>query len=166
MQRSDFGHGAVIAGLALVGWALCAATMGIGMAVVGLPEALVIHAVAAPIIFAGISVVYFRRFAHAKPLTIAAAFVAIVVFMDVLVVAMLVQRSFAMFTSFLGTWLPFLLIFVSTFLTGAVVRREKRAKEEPSVAAAPPARSHVVRLQAGPGRTAAEDGADPQARQL
>jgi hypothetical protein len=36
---------------ALIGWALCAATMGIGMAVTTLNNALIIHAIAAPIFF-------------------------------------------------------------------------------------------------------------------
>ncbi len=121
----EFGarHAAVIVGLALAGWGLCAATMGIGMAAIGLQVALVVHAAAAPVIFAALSLVYFKRLAYTTPLTTAAVFVAIVVFMDVGVVAMLVQRSFKMFTSFLGTWLPFVLIFASTYLTGAIVRR-------------------------------------------
>jgi hypothetical protein len=89
--------------------------------VVGLRVALVVHAVAAPVIFAAISLVYFRRFAYTTPLTTATVFVATVVFMDVGVVAMLVQRSFEMFASFLGTWLPFMLIFASTYLTGVIV---------------------------------------------
>jgi hypothetical protein len=118
---------AVIAGLALVGWALCAATMGFGMSLIGLQVALGIHAVAAPLIFAVISMVYFKRFAYTTPLTTATAFVAIVVFMDIVVVAMLVQRSFEMFASLLGTWLPFVLIFASTYLTGAIVQSGNRA---------------------------------------
>ena len=118
-------HAAVIVGFALVGWGLCAATMGIGMAVVGLQVAIVVHAAVAPVIFAAISMVYFKHFAYTTPLTTAAVFVAIVVFMDVGVVAMLVQRSFEMFTSFLGTWLPFVLIFASTYLTGSIVHRRR-----------------------------------------
>jgi hypothetical protein len=34
------------------------------------------------------------------------------------VVAMLINHSFEMFASPLGTWLPFMLIFASTYLTG------------------------------------------------
>ena len=36
---------------AFVGWLLCAATMGIGMAVTTMQNALIIHAIAAPIFF-------------------------------------------------------------------------------------------------------------------
>jgi len=109
----------------LVGWALCAATMGIGMATVGLQTALVVHAVAAPIIFAAVSWLYFTRSASSGPLATAAGFLGIVVFMDFFVVALLVQRSLAMFSSFVGTWLPFMLIFASTFLVGIALRRSK-----------------------------------------
>jgi hypothetical protein len=103
---------------AFVGWMLCAATMGIGMAVTSLDNALVVHAIAAPIFFAGISLVYFQKFNFTGPLQTAAIFIAFVVAMDFFVVAMLINRSFEMFTSLLGTWIPFALIFVSTWLTG------------------------------------------------
>jgi hypothetical protein len=43
--------------------------------------------------------------------------------MDVLVVAFLVERSFAMFGSIVGTWLPILLIFLSTWWTSLAVHR-------------------------------------------
>jgi len=113
--------------LGLAGWALCGATMGIGIAAFGLATALILHAVAAPLIFAGISVVYFRFFGRTGAWTTATAFLAIVVFMDFFVVAMLIERSFAMFSSFAGTWLPFALIFTSTALTGLALSRPKVA---------------------------------------
>ena len=103
---------------AFVGWMLCAATMGIGMSLTTLNNALIIHAIAAPIFFAGISLVYFRKFNYTTPLQTAFIFIAFVVAMDFFVVAMLINRSFEMFTSLLGTWIPFALIFTSTYLTG------------------------------------------------
>ena len=51
---------------------------------------------------------------------LAAMFVAIVIFLDVFVIALLIERSFEMFRSVLGTWLPFALIFLATWLTGMV----------------------------------------------
>jgi hypothetical protein len=39
----------------------------------------------------------------------------------VFVVALLVEKSFDMFRSVLGTWLPFALIFLATWLTGIVM---------------------------------------------
>src|SRR5689334_12250285 len=103
---------------ALVGWALCAATMGIGMAVTTLNGALIIHAIAAPIFFGGISLIYFRKFNYTTPLQTASFFLVFVVAMDFFVVAALINRSFEMLTSLLGTWLPFLSIFASSYVVG------------------------------------------------
>jgi hypothetical protein len=114
---------AVVVTHAFVGWALCGVTMGVGMKVTTLEGALILHALAAPVIFTALSLVYFRRLGSWSPLRTAAAFLGVVVVMDILVVALLLERSFAMFESILGTWLPFILIFVSTWWTGLTVRR-------------------------------------------
>ena len=102
----------------LIGWALCGAIMGIGMAVTSIETSLIIHAMGAPVIFAVLSFIYFRKFNYTTPLQTAFIFVGFVIFMDVFVVALMINRSFEMFTSFLGTWIPFGLIFISTYLIG------------------------------------------------
>lgn len=109
---------AVILAHAFAGWALCAATMGIGMAVTTMGNTLIAHAIGAPIFFALISLNYFRKFNFTMPLQTATIFIAFVIAMDIFVVAMLINKSFEMFTSLLGTWIPFALIFTSTYLTG------------------------------------------------
>ena len=106
----------------LVGWALCGATMGVGIKVTTLEGALILHAITAPVVFTALSLVYFHRFGSWSPLRTAAAFLGVVIVMDVFVVALLIERSFEMFKSVLGTWLPFFLIFVSTWWTGLAVR--------------------------------------------
>lgn len=103
---------------AFLGWALCAATMGIGMAVTTVEHALIYHAIGAPIFFAGISLVYFSKYNYTSPLQTAIIFIAFVIVVDFFVVALLVNRSLEMFTNLLGTWIPFALIFTSTYLTG------------------------------------------------
>ena len=103
---------------AFVGWALCAATMGIGMAVTTIETTLIIHAIGAPIFFGIVSWVYFRKFNYTNPLQTALIFIGFVVSMDFFIVALLINKSFEMFTSLLGTWIPFTLIFISTYLTG------------------------------------------------
>ncbi len=108
---------------AFIGWALCAATMGIGMAVAPVETVLIIHAIGAPIFFAGVSLVYFRKFNYTAPLQTAVIFIAFVIGMDFFLVAMLINRSFEMFTSLLGTWIPFVLIFMSTYLSGRLIMR-------------------------------------------
>lgn len=103
---------------AFVGWAICGATMWIGMANTSLENALIIHAVAAPIVFTLISLLYFKRFNFTNPMQTALVFVGFVVAFDFFVVALLINRSMDMFTSLLGTWIPFALIFISTYVTG------------------------------------------------
>lgn len=117
----------IILAHAFVGWALCAATMGIGMAVTSLDNTLIAHAIGAPIFFAIVSLVYFKKFNFTTPLQTATIFIAFVIAMDFFVVAMLINRSFEMFTSLLGTWIPFALIFTSTYLTGLFASRSSRS---------------------------------------
>ena len=107
--------------LAVVGWGLCGATVGVGRKVTTLRNALIAHAIAAPIIFGAVSFIYFRWFGGTGPATTAAIFLAIVVFLDTFVVALLVEKSFDMFRSILGTWLPFVLIFLAVWVTGTVM---------------------------------------------
>ena len=111
---------------AFIGWALCAATIGIGMAVTSLENALIFHAIAAPIFFAGVSLVYFRKYNFTSPLQTAAIFTAFVIAIDFFVVALLINRSFEMFASLLGTWIPFALIFASTSITGLLIGKGSR----------------------------------------
>ena len=92
--------------------------MWIGMAVTTVETAQIIHAVGAPLFFFAVSWRYFTRYGYSSPLVTASCFVSFVIAVDVVVVGLLVERSFDMFTSLLGTWIPFLLIFTSTYLTG------------------------------------------------
>jgi len=103
---------------AFVGWALCAAVMGIGMKTTSMDRTLIIHAIAAPIIFIALSLIYFNFFNFTTPLETAIIFVSIVILMDIFVVALLINKSFEMFKSIIGTWIPFILIFIATYLTG------------------------------------------------
>ena len=113
---------------AFVGWALCAATMGIGMATTSIDNALIIHAIGAPIFFTILSLIYFEKFNYTTPLQTAIIFVGFVITVDFFVVALLINKSLAMFTSLLGTWIPFALIFTSTYLTGLYTMRSTKPK--------------------------------------
>jgi hypothetical protein len=105
---------------ATVGWGFCGITIAVGRKVTTLRNTLIAHAIAAPIIFVVVSGVYFWEFGGTDPAATAAMFVAIVIFLDVFVIALLIERSSEMFRSVLGTWLPFALIFLATWLTGMV----------------------------------------------
>lgn len=108
---------------AFVLWALCGATMMIGLAVASEGTALVAHAIGAPIFAAAVSWNYFRRFGYTTPLQTATTFISFVIVVDFFLVALIINRSLEMFASPLGTWIPFALIFISTYLTGREVER-------------------------------------------
>ena len=126
MKQPIIGKAIVILAFAFVGWALCGAIMGIGRTVTSLETTLVIHAIGAPIIFGGLSLIYFRWFNYTTPLLIALVFIAFVIGMDLFVVAWLIEKSFAMFASVIGTWIPFALIFLATYMTGVYVGKSGR----------------------------------------
>ncbi len=119
---------AIILAHAFVGWVLCAATMGIGMATMPAQTALIVHAIGAPIFFAIVSLVYFNKFNYTTPLQTALIFVGFVIVVDFLVVALLILKSLEMFASLLGTWIPFALIFTSTYLTGLYMETSRQNK--------------------------------------
>jgi hypothetical protein len=54
------------------------------------------------------------------PLLRAAAITITVMLLDALVVAPLFERSYAMFKSLIGTWLPFVAIFVAAWAAGVL----------------------------------------------
>ena len=108
----------VILAHAFVGWVLCGAIMLIGRSVTSLQTALIIHAIGVFVIFAIIGSNYFKRFNYTTPLQTAIIFVSFVILMDVFIVALLIEKSFEMFRSILGTWIPFIFIFKSTYLAG------------------------------------------------
>jgi hypothetical protein len=56
-----------------------------------------------------------------EPLPTALAFAAMFATLDAGVVAALASRSFAMLSSFAGTWLPLALVVLSTWVTGFVI---------------------------------------------
>jgi hypothetical protein len=116
----------IILVFALIGWGLCGAIIGIGRSVTSMDNTLIIHAVGAPIIFAGLSWLYYARFHFTSPLQTAAIFLGVVILMDAGVIAPFAEKSYAMFTSILGTWIPFALIFFSTLLVGLIMTRKTR----------------------------------------
>jgi hypothetical protein len=125
MKKSKLVKCAIILGHALIGWIYCGALIGIGRQFMSMQATLVIHAIGAPLGFIAISHLYFKRFAFTSPVQTAFLFLMVVIAMDIFVVAMLIEKSFAMFASTLGTWLPLTLIFVATYLTGAIYKHAK-----------------------------------------
>ena len=108
---------------AFVGWVLCGAVMCIGMAVTSVENSLIVHAILVPVIFAVISLIYYRRFNDTSPLQTAAVFLAFIILLDIVVVSLLINKSLAMFESILGTWIPLASIFIVTYITGKLARK-------------------------------------------
>jgi hypothetical protein len=52
-------------------------------------------------------------------------FLSVVVFMDFFIVSLIINQNFDMFLSPIGTWIPFALIIISTYLIGYFVRKTK-----------------------------------------
>ncbi len=118
-----------VAAHALVGWTLCGAAMGALLATTSPGTALVVHGFAAPLVFACVSISYFRARHAWAPVRTAATFAVLVGLLDLVIVANFVQHSLAMFRSFLGSWLPLFLIFVVTWTTGTVRKHGPAVRE-------------------------------------
>ncbi len=125
LEKIDYLKLLIVLIYAFIGWTICGAIMFIGTAVTTEFIALLIHAVATPVVFAVVSSFYFKKYDLTTPLETAALFVAFVVLLDFVLVALLINKSLAMFGNVLGTWIPFVLIFISTYYTGR--QEEKKA---------------------------------------
>lgn len=119
------------------GWSACTVLMAALLTTLGTTPAIALHAIAAPVIFAAIARHYFGARGARDPLPVAIAFTAIVAGLDAVIVATLIQRSFAMFASLAGTWLPLALIFVATWATGAIMSTLPWPERAPRAPAAP-----------------------------
>jgi hypothetical protein len=113
---------------AFIGWIGCGLIMALGMQYMSLYITLIIHAIGAPLIFGFISTIYFKKFGFTTPLQTGLIFVFFIIFMDFFVVSMIIEKSFDMFKSALGTWIPFVLIFLSIYFTGNIsLKKNSRA---------------------------------------
>ncbi len=112
---------------ALVGWALCGAVMGVGQALLPKMIAMIIHLIATPVVIGVISANYYKRFNFTTPLMTAFIFTIFIILMDFFVVALLIMKKMEMFTSgfysLIGTWLPFCLIFFTTYFVGIKLKK-------------------------------------------
>jgi hypothetical protein len=105
----------------VAGWAACAAIMAGLLAAGSAGMALAVHALAVPFVFVAVSRHYFRAPGARDPLPTAFAFTTIVALLDLGIVAGAFQRSLAMFASIPGVWLPFVLVFLTTWITGEIL---------------------------------------------
>jgi predicted CoA-binding protein len=102
-----------LAAAGVAAWALCAAAMVGLLSATSTTAALWLHAAAAPLIFGTVAVVYTRWRGNAAPVIAASVITGIVLVLDAVVVAGLIQRSPALLASPLGLWLPLALGFAA-----------------------------------------------------
>jgi hypothetical protein len=103
---------------AFVGWMLCGAMVGIGRELTTIENALIIHLIGAPIVFAVLTKIYYKKNNNISSLQLAIYMLSFVILMDVFVVSLLIEKNFDMFKSLIGTWIPFVLMFLAIFLVG------------------------------------------------
>lgn len=118
----------ILTGFALIAQMLCWTIMILGQMVTSLENTLIAHAIGAPIIAVVVSAIYYIKFNYTTPLQTAIAFGSVVIAMDVFVVALLIEKSFEMFTSPIGTWIPISSIFLATYLTGVFSKKRSDAR--------------------------------------
>ena len=110
---------------AVVGWAICGATITVGRQMLSMDVALLIHAAVAPLTFGVLTWLFFKWFPSSSALPVALTMLGVVVGLDAFVVAPFLERSYAMFRSVLGTWMPFASIFVASYLVGRACRQRQ-----------------------------------------
>jgi Na+-transporting NADH:ubiquinone oxidoreductase subunit NqrD len=108
-------------GLALVLWSVCGATMAVGRRVWGLDTALRVHLVVAPVVAFLVSTVHRLLVPEFDSVLRAVVITGAVVVLDAVLVAPLFERSYAMFKSLIGTWIPFALIFLASWAAGILM---------------------------------------------
>jgi multisubunit Na+/H+ antiporter MnhC subunit len=101
-----------------IGWAICGVIYYVGEHLFRSYHAILIHFILAPFVFIGLSYLYFKYLNYTRPVITALIITLIVIGLDLVVVAILIEQSFDMFSSVMGTWLPFIFIFLTVFLTG------------------------------------------------
>ncbi len=107
--------------LTLALWAACGGVIAVGRRIWSMQTTLIVH------LFAAAAFAFAAAAAHKllvpgfDPATRAAAMTALIVALDALVVAPLFERSYAMFRSVLGAWIPFVAIFFASWVAGLVV---------------------------------------------
>ncbi len=111
-----------------VGWAVCGATVGIGRQLVSMQTTLLLHALVAPLAFGLLTWHHFKRHPGSSASGTALTMVGVVVGLDGLVVAPVFERSYAMFRSVLGTWVPFALITAASYFVGRAAGSRRQSE--------------------------------------
>jgi hypothetical protein len=124
LQRSGVAVGPALR-WAVAGWIACGLVFALARAVLGVEAAIVIHLLAAPVIGAAVTVLLWNHPRHPGVAGTAATLAGTAALLDAIVVAPFLERSFDMFSSVAGTWIPLALIFAASAATAAWLSRRK-----------------------------------------
>jgi hypothetical protein len=102
-------------GASVVLWGACGGIIAIGRRIWSLRTALYVHLIAAPVFAYFLSSFHKLLFPGFDALLRAGVMTGVVIVLDISIVAPLFERSFAMFRSILGTWLPIGAIFLASW---------------------------------------------------
>jgi hypothetical protein len=115
----------IIAAHALVAYVFCGAIVFIGRQFWTMETTLIVHAIGVPVVYFFVSLIYFTYFSYTTPLQTAAIFTLSAILLDVIIVATIIERSYDMFGSLIGTWIPFGSMFLTTYLVGILITKRK-----------------------------------------
>jgi len=107
--------------LSMVVWAACGQVIYIGRRRLPMQTTLMIHLFLSAVFAFTAAAVHVWLWPEFGALERAAAMTGLIVALDAAVVAPLFERSYAMFRSLLGTWVPFVAIFVASWAAGIYV---------------------------------------------
>lgn len=122
IQRSGIAVGRTL-GWAAAAWAVCGLTFAVARVAAGVSAAIAVHLAAAPFIGAAATRLLWRRPGHPGIAATALTLAGTAAFLDAIVVAPFLERSFAMFASAAGTWIPLALIAGASAATAARLAR-------------------------------------------
>lgn len=125
LQHRRVAVGATLRG-GVAAWAACGLASALARAGPG-TGASWIHLAAAPVIGAAATLLVWRHPRHPGVLATGAAMAGTAALLDAVLVAPFLERSFAMFASARGTWIPLALLFAGSAATGAWLRRRASA---------------------------------------
>jgi hypothetical protein len=130
LRRSGVAVGATLTAAVLT-WGACGAVLTLARSALGLGPALVLHLAAAPVVGGAATVLLWRHPRHPGPWASAVALAATAAYLDAIVVAPFVERSFAMFGSPVGVWAPLALLLAASAATGTHLARRDGAVHAP-----------------------------------
>jgi hypothetical protein len=143
LQRSGVAAGPAL-GWAVAAWLACGLSFVAGRAALGVNAAIAIHLVTAPLAAAAATRLLWRHPRHPGIAATALTLAGTAALLDAIVVAPFLERSYAMFSSPAGTWIPLALILLASAATaarlprrGASALRAPRPEPHPHAAGRP-----------------------------